>query len=219
MLALDHTQRAAADRFLGRRSIHGYASCKIAWDPAYRELRDRILAAPRLPVLDVGCGIGLFAAYLRESGFDSDITGVDPAADKINIAQATVPDAKFLVGSVDAFDGQPGHVVVLDVLHYFDPIGREKFLKDVIARIAPGGSAWIRTTLRDGSWRYWMTQIEEVFVRSTRWIVGGEWNFPTRAEITRPFGKAGFSCKSQPMWGRTPFNSYLFEFTRPTDAQ
>lgn len=211
---LDITQRAAADRYRSRRSIHGYARGKIAWDPAYREIRNRILAAKQLPVLDVGCGIGLFAAYLRESGFQGPITGVDPATDKIGIARESVPDSKFLVGSVDAFDGPPGHVVVLDVLHYFNPEDREKFLETVIAQVAPGGSAWIRTTLRDGTWRYWMTQFEEVFVRTTRWIVGGQWNFPTRAQVVGPFARAGFSCKSEPMWGRTPFNSYLFEFTR-----
>lgn len=217
-LKLPADQTRAAERYRPWRSIHGYARGKIALDPVYCELRDRILAAPDLPVLDVGCGIGLFAAYLRESGFAGAITGADPAADKINIARKSVPDTTFLVGSVDDTDNFLGNVVVLDVLHYFDPAEREGFLNSLIARTAPGGHVWIRTTLRDASWRYWMTQAEEAFVRTSRWIVGGKWNFPTRAEIVRPFGEAGFSLVSEPMWGRTPFNSYLFEFTRPTDS-
>ncbi len=172
-----------------------------------------------MPVLDVGCGIGLFAAFLRVSGVREPITGADPAEDKIAIARQVVPDATFLIGSVDAADAFLGHVVVLDVLHYFDAAGREEFLSDVIARVAPGGRAWIRTTLRDGSWRYWVTQLEEVFVRMSRWIVGGKWNFPTEDQIIAPFKAAGWECRSEPMWGRTPFNSYLFEFRRPTEPQ
>ncbi len=183
------------------------------------EIRDRIVTAPPMPVLDVGCGMGLFAAYLRESGVRVPITGADPAEDKIGIARQVVPDATFLVGSVDAPDAFLGHVVVLDVLHYFDAAGREKFLSDVIACVAPGGSAWIRTTLRDGSLRYWVTQLEELFVRTSRWIVGGKWNFPTEEQIVAPFKATGWACRSEPMWGRTPFNSYLFEFKRPAEPQ
>lgn len=218
-LKIPPDQLAATERYRAWRSIHGYARCKIAWDPAYVEIRNRASVAPSLPLLDVGCGIGLFAAYLRESGFTAPIIGADPAADKIAIARKVVPDSTFVVGSVGDVADFSGHVVVLDVLHYFEPEDREKFLSEVITRVAPGGSAWIRTTLRDGSWRYWMTQLEEVFVRTSRWIVGGQWNFPSRGHITMPFGAAGFSCASEPMWGRTPFNSYLFEFKRPTDVR
>lgn len=214
-LDLTPEQQRATERYRPWRSLWYYARCKIAWDPAYPAFRERILAARSMPLLDVGCGIGLFSAYLRESGFAEQIVGVDPAADKIGIAKQVVPGVDFRTGSVEAAPEFSGHVVILDVLHYFDAAGRRAFLEDIVSRTAPGGTIWLRTTLRDRSWRYWATQAEEAFVRGSRWIVGGKWNFPTRAEIVRPFAEAGCSVVSQPMWGRTPFNSYAFEFTRP----
>jgi len=209
-------RRAAADRYRFCRSLHGYARGKLALDPAYPAIRDR-LAGEQVPLLDVGCGIGLFAAYLIEGGFDGEILGVDPDAAKIEAASRAVPEARFTCGEIGAASGFGGNVVVLDVLHYFEPKRREEFLGEVIARVAPRAAAYIRTTPRDGSWRYWVTQLEEVFVRASRWIVGGAWNFPTVEEIVRPFERAGFDIRKEPMWGRTPFNSVLFECRAPTE--
>ena len=40
-------------------------------------------------------------------------------------------------------------------------------------------------------------------------------NFPTRAEVEAPF--ADFVAEVRPLWGRMPYNSYLFVFKkRPT---
>lgn len=211
---LDEEAEKTASRFQSTRALHGYSRGKLAMDPAYAAIRTRLNASGPLPVLDIGCGVGLFAAFLRDGGWTPPILGVEPDRAKVEIARAAVPEAEFQVGSVKDAAGFSGHVVVLDVLHYLDDAGRLEFLREIADCIAPNGKAWIRTTLRDGSWRYWMTQIEEAFVRSSKWIVGGHWNFPTGPQVREPFEELGYSVQSEPMWGRTPFNSYLFEIRR-----
>jgi hypothetical protein len=56
--------------------------------------------------------------------------------------------------------------------------------------------------------------MEEWFVHFVRWIPVTGTNFPTREEVFAPFLRAGITGHVQPMWGYTPFNSYLFTFQR-----
>ena len=103
---------------------------------------------------------------------------------------------------------------MLDVLHYMAPDAQRSVLEQIASRVCPGGRALIRTTFRDGSWRYYATMVEEAFVRLSGWIRGGRCHFPTREEVTAPFHGPQWKTTVTPMWGRTPFNSHLVEARR-----
>jgi 2-polyprenyl-3-methyl-5-hydroxy-6-metoxy-1,4-benzoquinol methylase len=81
---------ASAFRRIAKLSIRlwdwHYVSAKLRSDPVYGAVVKE-LAGSTLPVLDIGCGIGLLAFYLRESGFTPAITGFDYDAGKIDSAQ------------------------------------------------------------------------------------------------------------------------------------
>lgn len=209
--------RAAAERFRGDRSLHGYALGKTAWDPAYPAVAERAAGSPR-PLLDIGCGVGLLAAYLRESGCTQPMVGIEPDAAKVELARAKVaacyPALVFETGEAARLPEFSGDVVVLDVLHYLDEAGQVRFLHDIAARIAPGGSAWIRTTFREANWRYAATLVEEAFVRVTGWIRGGRCVFPRRELVRQALASTGCEVTIEPMWGRTPFNSHLITVRR-----
>ncbi len=211
-------ERAAA-HFAGHRRLHGYARGKIAWDPAYSHLAGE-LRESRLPWLDVGCGMGLLAAYLRETGCKAPIHGIDPDREKITLATRMAPryaDLTFSTGEARDLPEFRGGVIVLDVLHYLTPDCQTRFLEQVVARLAPGARAYVRTTFRDGSWRYALTLLEEGFIRTTGWIRGGGCFFPTEASVRNALEPTGCAVKIAPMWGRTPFNSYMIEIERPAD--
>lgn len=193
-----------------------YAVGKLALDPAYPATARMLASSPR-PLLDIGCGMGLLAAYLRTCGHQKSIVGLDIDEEKITLAQNLLgaDDASFFTADGLDLPEHEGDVVMLDVLHYFTDADQQLLLEKIVARLAPGGTAVIRVTLRDKTWRFTLTQFEEEFIRVVRWIPVVGSNFPTREEILAPFEKAGIECHVQPMWGRTPFNSYLFTFRRP----
>ena len=188
--------------------LRHYARSKLATDPLYAAVAERLRGTTGT-VADIGCGIGLMAAYLRNEGFAQPIIGVDHDEAKIAQARRAVPSAAFAVG--DARDAIPNvsSVLLLDVLHYFDDDEQSRILADA----ARADLVIIRDALRDGTWRYRMTKLAERFARAIRWTKAERLNFPTRERIVSAFD--GFTAEITPMWGATPFNNYLFVFRKP----
>jgi len=191
-----------------RRDLRAYVRWKVVSDPVYAAARERL---PDEPLIDLGCGIGLFALFLREHGFRSPITGIDFDPRKIDIARkaAAHRDVEFIAG--DARNEVPANanVVMLDILHYLDDASQQQILANVSrsARMVV-----IRQGIRDDSWRYRFTAIVDAIGRGVRWMKADALNYPTRQQIVASFD--GFECDVTPLWGRTPYNNYLFVFRR-----
>lgn len=64
-----------------------------------RFVRFEELALGAGSVCDLGCGVGAFAAHLRERGFAGDYVGVDLVPASIELARAQLPGERFEVGS------------------------------------------------------------------------------------------------------------------------
>lgn len=219
MIAHDGAIEHIARRYEGRW-LQGYARGKLRSDPIFATAFELLKDEP-LPLLDIGCGVGLLDFYLRERGFAAPLHGFDFDAAKIaqaqRIASAHYGGLTFSVAdAAHALPGERRHVVLLDVLHYLDAAAQRDLLERVAERVAPGGLCLIRETLRDGSWRFRATQFEELFIRSIRWMKSGARHFPTIAELVAPFERRGFSAQVRPLWGRTPFNSHLIILRAPT---
>lgn len=195
------------------RWMQGYARGKLRRDPVFAAAYDLLKDSP-LPVLDVGCGVGLFEFYLRERGFLPSLMGVDFDAAKIaraqEIAGRTYNDLTFSVGDVLATGDFRGHVVLFDVLHYLPAARQTALLEQLAGQVAPGALCLIRATPRDASWRFRVTQMEEFFLRACLWMKSGAVHYPAIEDILTPFRARGFTCEVRPLWGRTPFNSHLF---------
>ncbi len=207
--------RQAAGHYKRWPRLYYYAMGKIALDPAYPAVA-KALANSTLPLLDLGCGMGLLAAYLRASGHRAPIVGWDVDETKIEIAKTVLPGSResFRAGDAIDFSEHCGDVVMLDVLHYFSDGDQQRLLRKIAASIAPQGVALIRLALNEPNWRFAATKAEEWFVHFTRWIPVQGGNFPTRDEVSLPFGQEGLEVEVRPMWGWTPFNSYLFTIRR-----
>ncbi len=219
-----HTEQEIVDqasaRFRKLRSLHYYSRGKMRWDPAYRVIA-RQLKNSRNLIYDLGCGAGIFAAYLRECGIDAPVTGMDVDDKKIAIANILVApfysDLQFCYGDAADVKGEPGDLVALDILHYFAPPKQEQLLKTMAGMIAPGGRIFLRNGVSDSGWRHWATTAEEAFVRTSGWIRGGDWNFPSSEAVQRVLSESGLRVIAVPMWGNTPFSSHLFVGARPGD--
>ena len=207
--------REAAGRYRQWPNLYCYAIGKIALDPAYPAVAS-ILQGSQRPLLDLGCGMGLLAAYLRANGYRAPILGLDVDQRKIEIARQVLGETGEEFHARDAmnFQDHSGDIVMLDVLHYFSDEDQRRLLKKVAASIAPRGVALIRLALNERNWRFAATKFEEWFVHFSRWIPKCGWNFPTREEVLSPFSEEGLVSDIRPMWGLTPFNSHLFAFRR-----
>ncbi len=199
------------------RVTRGYVRGKIRSDPAYHITLDALRGSP-LPVLDIGCGMGFLAFYLRERGFSPPILGLDYDAPKIasaqEIARKHYANLDFRVQDAASEHDFRGNVVILDVLQYMTAEEQRKFLSQIVALIPPGGKCLIRGTPRDESWRFHFTRLMDRVVHHIRWMKNRAVHYLSIEEIAAPFIKAGFQSEIRPLWGRTPFNSYLFLFER-----
>ena len=192
-----------------RRFLRSYVRWKLSFDPVYEAVRARA----RGPIVDLGCGTGVLAAYLRTRGFDAPIVGIDHDQRKVDVARGLrLPDTTFIAG--DAYQAElRGTVVMLDLLHYFDDAAQAALLR----RAASAADlVIIRDAVRDRSWRYRATYAQESFARAVRWLRADRLNFPTRQSIEAAF--AGFDAEIAPLWARTPFNNYLFVFRRSSSG-
>jgi SAM-dependent methyltransferase len=204
-----------------RRWHRRYARGKLRFDPAYAATA-RLLDGSDAPLLDVGCGIGLLGFYLREHGFRGSYRGVDFDTGKIGearrIAHEHALGLAFEDGDANALPPFAGHVVLLDVLHYLRADDQQRLLREAAARVAPGAMLIARNVLREPGWRFRATVLEERFLYAVRWMRSPALHFPTRAEIETPLREAGFAVDVEPLWGNTPFNSFVIAARRPAEA-
>lgn len=196
--------------------LRSYTRNKLHSDPVYRAVLERLRDLD-VPLYDVGCGVGLLEFYLRENSIESAITGIDHDERKIAKARGIAQryrDLQFRVG--DARDEVPPrtNVVMIDVLHYFTAPDQQRILENVAA--AGGGLVMVRDAVRDRTLRYRVTVAQERFARAVRWLRAERLNFPSADDVSRPFSQRGYRVEVEPMWGRTPFNNYLFVFRRST---
>lgn len=192
--------------------LRSYVYWKVRMDPAYPAVAARLRGRESEPLLDLGCGVGILPFFLREHGFTGAITGIDIDERKIEAARKVGSDVEFICGSAAQTLPANRNVVLLDLLQYVDTPTQQQILANVARAVPPGGVVVIRQGIRDGSWRYKFTHFVDEIGRAIRWNRGGRMNFPTREEIVRHFD--GFEIEATPMWGRTPYNNYIFVLTR-----
>ncbi len=200
--------------------LRGYVRGKLRNDPVYAESAAIVAAFPA-PVLDIGCGPGLLAHYLDACDIQVPYHGLDADERKITSARAAgsgLANACFEQADCLPLPDWRGHVMMLDMLHYLDTEKQTLLVRTAISRIAPGASLTIRTVIRDRSWRFHVTRVEEAVIRSSRWIRGGVQHYPRIDELSRPLDDAGLAVETLPMFGHTPFNSHLIRATRPRES-
>jgi 2-polyprenyl-3-methyl-5-hydroxy-6-metoxy-1,4-benzoquinol methylase len=211
---LDHRARKALAANYARPGHRLHARWKLANDPVYAATADLIADSP-LPLLDIGCGIGLLGQYLCAIGARVEYAGIDHDPHKIGTAMAAARAAgressmHLECADAAALPSIQGHVALLDVLHYL-PAARQRALLETAARhLAPGGTLVIRNVLREPNWRFHATRLEEFFLCASGWIPGGAQHYPNVEELRVPLENAGLGISIVPLRGHTPYNSYL----------
>lgn len=207
-------------RWYGNRYDYYYTQAKLRTDPLY----PGALAALRgsdAPVLDLGCGLGLFAHALRADGQAMPYFGVDIDAAKISRARAIAARTGLSQVRFDVLDlgqGLPAHagsVAILDVLQYLSHARQGELLQRVAAMLTPGARLVIRTGLGDDSGRGRTTRITDRLAHTFGWMQEVPKQYPTRAGLRAELEAAGLAPSFSPLYGKTPFNNWLVVAQRP----
>lgn len=218
----DSAHRTLCLRVAARFGSHwnrGYARNKLRFDPAYAAVA-ALVSAGDVAVLDIGCGLGLLGFYLRATGFLARYLGIDFDAPKIaearRVARTHGIDLAFDDGDATALPAFQGNVVMLDVLHYLSAADQQHLLREAAARTSPGALLIMRNVLRERTWRFHATRIEEYFLHAVRWMRSPARHYPDRSEIESALEAAGLDVETTPLWGNTPFNSFMIIARRPS---
>jgi 2-polyprenyl-3-methyl-5-hydroxy-6-metoxy-1,4-benzoquinol methylase len=200
-----------------QRWLRSYVRSKLRSDRIYAAAYD-LLGRSNEPILDVGCGVGLLAFYLRERACDQPILGLDLDARKIErgaaIAARGYRGVELRFQDVDAeLPDFRGNVALFDVLHYLPETKQTALLSRLAERVAPGGVLIIRDSLREMRPRYWMTWLAEKFAQTISWNIDVALHFPSRRSIDEVFD-GQFHRQSRPLWGASPFNNHIFIYRR-----
>jgi SAM-dependent methyltransferase len=214
----DHEEACARVAALfDERWLRIYVGHKLRSDPVF-PTAFQLLCNSQHPLIDLGCGVGLLAFYLRERNYRNSIRGIDCDGRKItrakSVASKRYGNVFFTEQDVgDSFTGC-GDIVISDLLHYLSPNEQVRLLENVGTELAPGGRLIIRDCPDDGNARSWLTHLAERFAQSTTWNVKTPLHFPPRDRIMAAFKPAEFSRTVKPLWGKTLFNNHLFVFER-----
>lgn len=209
--------RAFASRFPSLQE-RCYVLGKLATDPLYPAVH-QVIQSTSTPLLDVGCGMGVLAFYLRQRQWLPPITGLDYDPRKIATARKIAPSfggsLEFSHG--DALTAMPAHcgsVTVLDILQYFQPDTRDALLRECAARVSHDGVLVIRTGFIDQSRRFRMTRFFDQLAAWVNWMKAQPVHYPASDELCDVLSDAGLQGEFNPLWGRTPFNSWIGVFRR-----
>ena len=195
-----------------------YAKWKLRLDPVYKAV-GAVLEQTQEPLLDIGCGIGLLAHYLRWRGINIPFFGADFDVSKIAAARqtsASLKDVSFTVMDFrEAWPAHSGSVTLLDVLQYAPPSERQSIFEQAALRTSAAGRLIIRTGIRDDSWRFHFTWTIDRLANLTSWMKSRPHKFPTAEEITNTAAEQQLKLISaEPLQGKLPFNNFLFVFSR-----
>lgn len=96
-------------------------------------------------VVDLGCGFGMFAAWLALSGPERRVVGIDVDARKIQLARELYPEVRFELGDLGTVElPRCDTIVIYDVLHHLRDAVVDRVLAEAYARLATGGTLVVK---------------------------------------------------------------------------
>ncbi len=135
------------------RFASDFAASRATPQPGFQQLLSWLPQGVQSELLDVGCGNGRLAHFLRDAGYLISYTGVDFSESLLHIADVGAED-RLLVRDLVATDSLAGLgpyniVTCLSTLQHVP--GHEKrlsLMRQMAARLAPGGSLIV------GNWQF-----------------------------------------------------------------
>ena len=213
-------------RRAGRFAWH-FARGKLGGDPVFRALLERGLIPDGARVLDVGCGQGLLASWLRSARRLHDggqwpagwpvaprvaaLRGIELMPRDVERARAALGvAAEFTLGDICATPFvQADVIVILDVLHYIDRAAQEDVLRRCRDALGDRGVLLLRIGDAAGGLPFRISNWVDYAVTYLRGHRLPRFVYRSVAQWDDALRELGFSVDPLPMSQGTPFANVL----------
>jgi 2-polyprenyl-3-methyl-5-hydroxy-6-metoxy-1,4-benzoquinol methylase len=156
-------------------------------------------------MLEVGCGHGLFAAYLALQSPRREVAGVDVDAGKIAVARQAATRARAVGARFDAIvtpsgqlpDGPWDAIIIVDVLYLLETTAQRALLGTCRSYLAPSGLLIVKEMGNTPRWKArWNRAQETVSVRVLRITEGSGLTFVNPTTMATWLRELGLSVES-----------------------
>jgi SAM-dependent methyltransferase len=214
-------------RKVGRFAYY-FARGKLRGDPVFRAILELGLLSGHRRILDLGCGQGLLAAWLRAAAHccyergnwprtwppapcPESMRGIELMGREVDWARCALGPA-FEVVQADigsAVFGSADAVVILDVLHYVPAQAQLEVLQRVRAALPVGGLLLLRVSDASGGLRFRFTQWVDQAMLLMRGYGRVDLHCRSIEKWRQLLGEYGFDTRAEPMSHGTPFANVL----------
>ena len=219
--------RACAPYRRAGRFAYYFARGKLRADPVFHAILELGLLCGRPHLLDLGCGQGLLAAWLRAAAHchergawpatwppapcPQSMRGIELVAREVARARCALgPDCEVLEADIrSAPFGSADAVVILDVLHYLPAQSQREVLQRVRAALPPGGLLLLRVGDAGGGLRFRYGQWSDKLVMLLRGHAFVAQHCRSVAQWRELLLECGFDSEARPMSQGTPFANVL----------
>jgi 2-polyprenyl-3-methyl-5-hydroxy-6-metoxy-1,4-benzoquinol methylase len=180
-------------------------------------------------ILDVGCGHGVFSAYLASQSERRRVLGIDLAEDKVVAATAAARAAArkgrtnlgFAHADEEALpEGPWDAIVVLDVLYLLQPKRQESLLQRCARALAPGGVLVVKEVSDRPRWKATWNRIQEYLsVRVLRITRGERLCFLPPARHASWLAAQGLEVRERPLHEGFFHPHHLIVARRPREEE
>jgi SAM-dependent methyltransferase len=206
---------------------YNFARGKLRGDPVFCALLERGMLLGRGHILDLGCGQGLLAAWLKaallcyESGSwpkgwppapnPRSTRGIELMVRDVERARIALGcECEILQGDIRSSEfGTTDAVVILDVLHYFGKEEQLQVLKRVRAALPARGLLLLRIGDADGGLRFRYSQWVDKLVMLFRGHAGVTTHCRSAEQWRELLRECGFEVQATPMSQGTRFANVL----------
>ena len=164
------------------------------------------------PVLDIGCGFGLFSLYYAASGPRRFVRGLDVNAGRIAMARRAaarlgLDNVAYETGDARDFkgDGEASAAYMLDIVHHVPPASVPPLLRALRRSLPTGGRLLVKDVDTRPAYKRWFTWWLDRAMAPTTPV-----HYWSAEALTRALEEAGFEVHRHLMVDLLPYPHVLY---------
>jgi SAM-dependent methyltransferase len=168
------------------------------------------------PVLDIGCGFGLFSLYYAATAPARFVRGVDLSARRIAMARRAasrlaLDNVAYEEGDARTFkaDGEVADAYMLDIVHHVPPETVAPLLRRLHASLAPGGVLIVKDVDTHPAPKRWFTWALDKLMAPTAPV-----RYWSGDDLAAALRAAGYEVRRHAMLDFLPYPHVIYIATR-----